>query len=236
MYRRPYGQMVIKDFVLPFEGKLDANNRWVKLAELIPWEKIEKKYAQLFPSGTGTVAKPLRTALGALIIKEKCGFTDRETVEQITENPYLQYFIGLECYQMKPPFDSFLMVHFRNTYRKKARQNHLKIAKQKKPQAKSIRKAIGKQLGYLGRNLKTIEHLLSLEGHGNLDGRQTQELETIRTLYQQQRSMYTAKSHQISDRIVSISQPHVNRYLIISLSIKKTLYILYRAENSVIYK
>jgi hypothetical protein len=38
-------------------------------------------------------------ALGALIIKEKCGFSDRETVEQITENPYLQYFIGLE----RPP-------------------------------------------------------------------------------------------------------------------------------------
>lgn len=43
---------------------------------------------------------------------------------------------------MKPPFDPSLMVHFRNTYRKKARQNYLKIAKQKKPQA--ICKAIGK--------------------------------------------------------------------------------------------
>lgn len=105
--------MVIEDFVLPFEGKLDANNRWVKLAELIPWEQIEKEYADLFPSSTGTVAKPLRMALGALIIKERCGFTDRETVEQITENPYLQYFIGLEKYQIEPPFDPSLMVHFR---------------------------------------------------------------------------------------------------------------------------
>jgi IS5 family transposase len=38
-------------------------------------------------------------ALGALIIKEKCGFSDRETVEQIMENPYFQFFIGLERYQ-----------------------------------------------------------------------------------------------------------------------------------------
>ena len=113
MYRRPTGQMVLEDVVLPFEGKLDANNRWVKLAQIIPWSDIEKDYADLFPSNTGTVAKPLRMALGALIIKERCGFTDRETVEQITENPYLQYFIGLEKYQIEPPFDASLMVYFR---------------------------------------------------------------------------------------------------------------------------
>lgn len=74
MYRRPTGQMVIEEFILPFEGKLDANNHWVKLAKMIPWEKIETKYADLFPSSTGTVAKPLRMALGTLIIKKRCGF------------------------------------------------------------------------------------------------------------------------------------------------------------------
>ena len=41
---------------------------------------------------------PFRMALGALIIKEKLGISDRETVEQIKENPYLQYFIGREAY------------------------------------------------------------------------------------------------------------------------------------------
>ena len=33
------------------------------------------------------------TALGALIIKEKLGISDRETIEQIKENPYLQYLL-----------------------------------------------------------------------------------------------------------------------------------------------
>ncbi len=42
MYRQPSGQMNIEDFILPFEGKLNPENRWVKLAKLIPWEKIEK--------------------------------------------------------------------------------------------------------------------------------------------------------------------------------------------------
>lgn len=84
------------------------------MSNLIPWEEIEKKYSQLFPSETGTVAKPLRMALGALIIKEKCGYSDRETVEQIKENPFLQYFIGLDHFEdTKDPFDPSLMVYFR---------------------------------------------------------------------------------------------------------------------------
>jgi IS5 family transposase len=55
-------------------------------------------------------------ALGALIIKEKLSLSDRETVEQITKNPYLQYFIGLRKYQAQPPFDPSLMVHFRKRF------------------------------------------------------------------------------------------------------------------------
>lgn len=52
-------------------------------------------------------------ALGALIIKEKLQISDREVVEQIRENHYLQYFIGLEGYNDEEPFDPFMMVHFR---------------------------------------------------------------------------------------------------------------------------
>jgi len=52
-------------------------------------------------------------ALGALIIKEKLGVSDRETVEQIRENPYLQYFIGQSTYSNELPFDPSLLVHFR---------------------------------------------------------------------------------------------------------------------------
>lgn len=95
------------------------------------------------------------------------------------------------------------------TYRKKAHKQYLAVAKQRKPHKKLIRKAIGTQLGYVGRNLKAIDHLLSLEGHGTLSQRQTQNLETIRTLYSQQRTMYTLKRHQVENRIVSISQSYI---------------------------
>ena len=101
------------DFNQPLGLKMNPENRWVKMADLIPWDEFERKYAELFPSGTGNVAKPLRMALGALIIQTKFQYADREHVEQITENPYLQYFIGLSGYQEEAPFDASTLVLFR---------------------------------------------------------------------------------------------------------------------------
>ncbi len=88
----------------------------MKLAKIIPWDTIEDRYAKLFTGNRGQVAKPVRMALGALLIQEKYRYSDRETVEQITENPYLQYFIGLREYQDQPLFDPSRMVHFRKRF------------------------------------------------------------------------------------------------------------------------
>ena len=60
-------------FELPFEGKLCEENRWVRMANLIPWSEFEEEYAQNFSEEMGAPAKPFRMALGALIIKEKLG-------------------------------------------------------------------------------------------------------------------------------------------------------------------
>ena len=55
------------DFNQPMGLKMNPENRWIKMAALIPWDEFEIKYAELFPSETRNVAKPLRMALGALI-------------------------------------------------------------------------------------------------------------------------------------------------------------------------
>jgi hypothetical protein len=69
---------------LKFEGKLEKDNRWVVMSELIPWSEFESEYAENFSEiGLGASAKQFRIALGSLIIKEKLGISDRETVEQI---------------------------------------------------------------------------------------------------------------------------------------------------------
>ncbi|MBD2525403.1 IS5 family transposase [Nostoc sp. FACHB-133] len=114
MYRKEESTAIpASDFLLPFEGKLSSDNRWVIMADLIPWAEFEEEYSSSFSAEMGAPAKSWRMALGALIIKEKLGISDRETVEQIKENPYLQYFIGMSSYSNETPFDASMLVHFR---------------------------------------------------------------------------------------------------------------------------
>lgn len=101
------------DFIQLMGLHMNPENRWIDMADMIPWDAFEKKYKHLFKSNTGNVAKPLRMALGALIIQTRFQFSDRELVQHITENPYLQYFIGLLGYQETPPFDASTLVLFR---------------------------------------------------------------------------------------------------------------------------
>lgn len=105
--------MAPENFQLPFNSKLSPENRLVVMASLIPWGKLEDEYVILFSTDRGAPTLNFRMVLGALIIKEKLGISDRETVEQIKENPYLQYFIGLEFYSNKGAFDASMLVHFR---------------------------------------------------------------------------------------------------------------------------
>ena len=301
MYRKDDAkQLQFEDFYLPFGGQLRSDNRWVVLSRQIPWQQIEQAYSANFSdSKVGCPAKSARIALGSLIIKERLGTTDRETVLQIAENPYLQYFLGFPEFKDEVPFDHSLMTHFRKrfdkdtladinesivrnalepdeepqdkssdandddqpsnkgklivdatctpadvayptdlnllndarekteamidtlhapligkskkprTYRQKARKDYLVVAKQKKPGYKKIRKAIGKQLCYLRRNLKNIDKMASQGLLVHLSNRQHRNLLVIKELFRQQLCMYENRTHKIADRIVSICQPHI---------------------------
>jgi len=307
MYRKNNtNQLKFEKFYLPFSGHLRSNNRWIILAEQIPWHQIEETYGELFSQDNGCPAISARIALGALLIKERLGTSDRETLEQIRENPYLQYFLGLMEYQDKPPFDHSMMTHFRKrfdketlsdinekiveaamkdiehddvcssdgkkdlsdkdeneppsnegklitdatctpadityptdlsllneareksediidamhepfkgfrrkprTYRQKARKAYLAVAKQKKPGVKKIHKAIGRQLGYLKRNLGYIDRMAEKGLLFYLSKRLYRLLLVIKELYRQQLWMYENRTHSIAERIVSIYQPHV---------------------------
>ena len=98
---------------VPFGVELRTDNRWVQYAAIMPWAKIDRMYSARYTESRGQVAKPSRLAFGALFIQERLGITDEETVNQIRENPSMQYFCGFESYTTVKPFDSSLMVHFR---------------------------------------------------------------------------------------------------------------------------
>ena len=62
MYRLPEKVPEFEKFDMVFGGKLNRKNRWVLLADLIPWDKVEEKYAALFVTNNGRPALPVRVA------------------------------------------------------------------------------------------------------------------------------------------------------------------------------
>lgn len=95
------------------------------------------------------------------------------------------------------------------TYRQKARQAYLRVAKAKNPGKQKLRKGLGAQPRSLRRNLGAIA-VLAQEGRlMSLPRTHYRQLLVIHELYRQQRWMYTHRCHRIADRLVRLSQPHV---------------------------
>ena len=101
-------------FETPFSQKLNPSNRWVQLADQIPWDNIVNIYKkQLNSHNTGAGNVNGKVIIGLLMIKHLCNLSDEETVLQIQENMYMQYFLGYSSFSSEPPFDSSLFVSIR---------------------------------------------------------------------------------------------------------------------------
>ena len=115
-YQEDRDQISMEEFFLPFGGRLCKDNRWVRLAGIMPWDRIEEIYIQNLSDETGRPALTSRIAFGSVFIKEYDHLTDERTVESIQENPYMQYFLGLHEFHSEPLFDPSMMVHFRKRF------------------------------------------------------------------------------------------------------------------------
>lgn len=138
MYKKKdRNQIKLDIFEMPFGGKLNADNRWVKLESIVPWDMVEDIYAASFKNERSDGAKPIpaRIAFGAIYIKEQETLSDVRTAEYIRENPYMQYFLGYEAFREEAPFDASMMVHFRKRFPKEAiaKINEEMYRRQQKP-------------------------------------------------------------------------------------------------------
>jgi hypothetical protein len=95
------------------------------------------------------------------------------------------------------------------TYRQNARRAYLRVAKARKPKKATRRQAIGKQLRYLRRNLRSIATMAHEGLLVTLPAKRYRQLLVIQELYRQQLWMYTQRCQRIANRLVSLSQPHV---------------------------
>jgi IS5 family transposase len=294
-------QLVFEGFESPFEKKLNPENRWVVLAKLIPWDEICNIYLKAVPKRTtGRPGLSPRVVLGSIIIKHLCDIDDRETCSQISENIYMQHFLGYSSFSDEPPFDASMFVTFRKllsldvinqinekivalktkleqvqkptkensdsnskpenpnrgtvlmdatacpqdiayptdlnllndsreksemlidilfikelhgkkprTYREKARTLYLHTAQKKSKTGKIIRKGVGQQLRFLKRNINHIKGLLEKYTEIPFKKKESEYWDVIQLLYNQQEEMFRTKTKSVSDRIVSIHQPHI---------------------------
>ncbi|MDZ4751821.1 MAG: transposase [Flavobacteriales bacterium] len=107
-------QLNFPGFESPFAQQLNAHNRRYVLANKIPSGQIVCVYdKRMHNNVTGAGHINGRVILGALMIKHMCNLSDEETVLQIQENMYMQYFIGYFSFSNEPPFDSSLFVEIR---------------------------------------------------------------------------------------------------------------------------
>lgn len=116
MYFKDNKQISLYEFGGKAGFQLNAKNRWVQMSELIDWDELESEYSGLYCQNNGAPAKPIRLAIGALLIKQIEGLSDEKVVQHIQENPYMQYFCGIKEFSYDPPFVPSLMVEFRKRF------------------------------------------------------------------------------------------------------------------------
>ena len=116
----PQNQLKIEEFKTDFEMKLQKDNRWVVLANKLPWDALCGIYHRSLNPLKGAPSKDARLVVGAMIVKHMLALDDRETLDTIRENMYIQYFLGLSEYTYKDVFDRSLFTILRHRLGDKA--------------------------------------------------------------------------------------------------------------------
>ncbi|MEQ8653036.1 MAG: IS5 family transposase [Kiloniellales bacterium] len=91
---------------------IDMEHSLVRLAGLIPWSDLDAAFGRFYKP-VGRPAKPTRLMVGLHYLKHSYNLSDEETVARWVENPYWQYFCGLEFFQHRVPIDPSLMTRWR---------------------------------------------------------------------------------------------------------------------------
>jgi hypothetical protein len=100
-------------FATPFEQELDTENRWIQFSKIIPWGKLSRYYYERMDKKMGAGTIDARIVLGAVIIKHHEGLSDEGTIDNIKENLYMQYFLGLSSFKRDAVFAPSLFVEIR---------------------------------------------------------------------------------------------------------------------------
>ena len=109
--------------------QLDPRQPLKRLAEAIPWSEFELAFGKYY-SPEGRPAKPVRLMVGLLLLKQMFNQGDETVVAVWVQNPYWQYFCGVNEFQWQLPCDPSDLVYFRRRLGEAGRQHLLKVSAQ----------------------------------------------------------------------------------------------------------
>lgn len=90
---------------------LNKSNRWVKLADSLPWNKIEEQHnKRLRKRKCDADDKLASMVVGALIVNHVKSLSDEKTIQTIQENSYMQYLVSISWFTNKLVFVPELFV------------------------------------------------------------------------------------------------------------------------------
>lgn len=87
--------------LVPYSGKIDLENRWIKMAEMVPWDELTPIYNRYFDRRRLKVVKSCQLIMGLMIGQMILKLSDRDIVSFFHENPYFQYFCGQTTFLAK---------------------------------------------------------------------------------------------------------------------------------------
>ena len=87
--------------IAPYSTHLDETNKWLKLARMVPWAELDTLYRTYFDPKKRSTTKGCRLILGLFLGQMLMEMSDRKIVEHFHENPYFQYFCGLDSFAIK---------------------------------------------------------------------------------------------------------------------------------------
>jgi len=93
---------------------LNPNHALVQLAHSINWATFEEQFEPLYDQEIGRPGLPTRLLVGLHYLKHLYDISDETVVYEFVENPYWQYFCGLEYFSHELPCHPTSLVKWRN--------------------------------------------------------------------------------------------------------------------------
>jgi IS5 family transposase len=129
MQNKPLPSSQISFLMPTLSEQLDPRQPLKQLADAIPWSQFESAFGSFY-SSEGRPAKPVRLMVGLLLLKQMFNQGDETVVAAWVQNPYWQYFCGMNEFQWQVPCDPSDLVYFRQRIGEPGIQRLLQVSAQ----------------------------------------------------------------------------------------------------------